>query len=339
LLFTGRVAQVFGVQLWNKFLWEQFCFCFLLTDVHFIQISVFAFQTFDYGVSDIFMSAFQMELNDYPHFNLAEDGRLCSTGQHCPGFLRVLYDALVHLGYDGDASIYRCLLSTAHGMDQCEVSVTIPFDPTEPWSGSVIGSELDTGVELMAHMALTSLCEDCLTATAALPIALLPIQNLENPVWQQRLEVVSNLKGPHFHAGMTSLARYAQYLFNLQHNTARTGMQQHTRLTAYKESATAATHEIERLRHENAIIHSGARPPSEQDRELQEVYRRLSNIEHGWNHTCMLLDITCEEVDIRTHRIIHLEHHMEAQDAELEERAEMIANLEQQLLELGAGTT
>jgi hypothetical protein len=48
----------------------------------------------------------------------------------------------------------------------------------------------------------------------------------------------------------------------------------------------------------------------------------------------MLLDIAREEVDIRTHRIVHLEHHVEAQDAELKERAEMIAILEQQLLEL-----
>jgi hypothetical protein len=39
-------------------------------------------------------------------------------------------------------------------------------------------------------------------------------------------------------------------------------------------------------------------------------------------------------VDICTHGIIHLEHHVEAQDAEHEERAEMIINLEQQLLEL-----
>jgi hypothetical protein len=39
----------------------------------------------------------------------------------------------------------------------------------------------------------------------------------------------------------------------------------------------------------------------------------------------MLLDITQKEVETRTHRIIHLEH---------EERAETIANLEQQLLEL-----
>jgi hypothetical protein len=47
-----------------------------------------------------------------------------------------------------------------------------------------------------------------------------------------------------------------------------------------------------------------------------------------------LLDITHEEVDIHTHGIIHQEHAYETQGAKLEERAEMIANLEQQLLEL-----
>jgi hypothetical protein len=83
------------------------------------------------------------------------------------------------------------------------------------------------------------------------------------------------------------------------------------RLTAYKESATAATCEIERLSHENAILRSGACPPLEQDHELQEVYCRLSNAEHGWNHTRMLLDISHEEVETRTHGIIHLEHHVE----------------------------
>jgi hypothetical protein len=111
-------------------------------------------------------------------------------------------------------------------------------------------------------------------------------------------------------------------------------MQQRMRLTVYKESATTATREIERLRHENAILRSGARPLLEQDRELQEVYHRLSNAEHGWNHTRMLLNITREEVETRTHGIIHLENHVEMQDAELEERAERIADLEQQLLEL-----
>jgi hypothetical protein len=133
----------------------------------------------------------------------------------CPRFPRVLYDTVVRLGYDGGAPVYRCRLSTAHGMDQCEVIVTIPFDPTEPWSGSIIGSEPDTGVELMAHVTLTSLCEDRLASTTALPIVLLSIRNQENPVWQQHLEAMSDLKDPHFHAGMTSLAKYVQYLLNL----------------------------------------------------------------------------------------------------------------------------
>jgi outer membrane protein TolC len=48
----------------------------------------------------------------------------------------------------------------------------------------------------------------------------------------------------------------------------------------------------------------------------------------------MLLNITREEVDTHTHGIIHLEHHVETQDAELEEREERIANIEQQLLQL-----
>jgi hypothetical protein len=65
------------------------------------------------------MSVFQMELNDHPHFYLAEDGRLSSTGQHCLGFTRVLYDTLICLGYNEDAPVYRCRLSMAHGLDRC----------------------------------------------------------------------------------------------------------------------------------------------------------------------------------------------------------------------------
>jgi hypothetical protein len=57
------------------------------------------------------MSMFQMELKDYPHFYLIEHGRLCSTCQHCPGFLRVLYGALISLGYNGDALVYHYRLS------------------------------------------------------------------------------------------------------------------------------------------------------------------------------------------------------------------------------------
>jgi hypothetical protein len=101
----------------------------------------------------------------------------------------------------------------------------------------------------------------------------------------------------------------------------------------YEESVIAIAHEHEWLRHENAILCSGAHPPSEQDHELQGVYCRLSDAKHGWNYTHMLLDITREEVDIRTLGIVHLEYHVEVQDAELEERVEMITDIKQQLLE------
>jgi hypothetical protein len=94
----------------------------------------------------------------------------------------VLYNTLIRLDYDGDALVYRCRLSRVHDLDRCQVSMTLPFDPVHPWLGSIIGSEPDTGVEIMAYIAQTSPCKDRLVATAALPIALLPIRYQENLV-------------------------------------------------------------------------------------------------------------------------------------------------------------
>jgi hypothetical protein len=131
---------------------------------------------------------FQINMANYPQLYLTEDVRLCSMGQHYPGFLRVLYDVLLCLAYRGDALIYRCRLSMAHVMDVCEVGMMIPIDPVESWSRSVIGSEPNTIVEMVEHTPLTYLCESRLTATAALPIVLLLIWNQENPKWQQCLE-------------------------------------------------------------------------------------------------------------------------------------------------------
>jgi hypothetical protein len=70
---------------------SNFAFYLLLFTLYRFMYLLFSF---GYGVIDIFMSTFQMELNDYPHIDLTEDGRLCSTGQHCPGFPRVLYDTI-----------------------------------------------------------------------------------------------------------------------------------------------------------------------------------------------------------------------------------------------------
>jgi hypothetical protein len=92
-------------------------------------------------------------------------------------------------------------------------------------------------------------------------IVLFLIQNQENPMWKQHLEAVSDPKGPHFNTGMAAMAKYVQYLFNLQHNTARTIMQQHMCLTTYDEHNTTISSELEQLKHENALLHSGTLPP------------------------------------------------------------------------------
>jgi hypothetical protein len=42
-----------------------------------------------------------------------------------------------------------------HGLNVCEVLVEIPFDPTAPWKGAVVGRDIDDTIEKMAHVALT----------------------------------------------------------------------------------------------------------------------------------------------------------------------------------------
>jgi hypothetical protein len=61
------------------------------------------------------------------------------------------------------------------------------------------------------------------------------------------------------------------------------------------------------------------------------MYHRLSEVEHGWHYFHQQLDAAREMLDVRTHTFIHLEHHVEQQDLEIEQRAVTIANLEQQL--------
>jgi hypothetical protein len=128
-------------------------------------------------------------MNDYPHVTIAEDGRWCSTGQHRPRFPRVLYDALLNLRYNRDVLVYRAHMSMAHSMDQCEVSVTIPLNPTEPWMASVNGIELDDTIEQTAQVTLTSLCGSCLANTAAMSIVLFLIRYQGTPCGSSALRL------------------------------------------------------------------------------------------------------------------------------------------------------
>jgi hypothetical protein len=119
---------------------------------------------------------------------------------------------------------------------------------------------------------------------------------------------VSDPEGPHFHAGMATMAEFAQYSFNLQHNLVRTVIQQCLSMAAYDEHHIAISHEIEQLKHENDLLRGGTLHPSDQDRELKVAYRRLSEAKHRWNYTRQQINTTREMVDEHTHVIIHLEH-------------------------------
>jgi hypothetical protein len=164
-----------------------------------------------------------------------------------------------------------------------------------------------------------------------MPIALFPIWNKKNPVRKQCLEAGSDLEGHHFNAGMASMAKYVQYLLNLQHNIDRTIMQQCMRLTTYDEHNTAISHELEQLKHENALLCSSTLPSSDPNRELKVAYRLLCEVKHKWNYTRQQLDAAREVVDERTHAIIHLEHTNEQQDLKLDKRVVVIASIEQKL--------
>jgi hypothetical protein len=153
-----------------------------------------------------------MNKDNYPHITIFEDGSLCSTGHHCPGFPRVLYDALLHLGYNRDVPVYRCRMSTTHGQDRCEVNVMIPLSPMELWGATVAGVELDETVEQAAHIAL---CESHLNDTVAMLITLFPIRKQEDPMWKQRLQAVTDPEDHHFHTDMAVMTEYTQCMFNL----------------------------------------------------------------------------------------------------------------------------
>jgi hypothetical protein len=217
---------------------------------------------------------FRMNKDNYPHITITEDGSLCSMGQHLLRFPRMLYGTLLHLGHNGDVPVYRGRMFKAHGQDMCEVSVTLSLSPIEPWGTTIVDVELDEKVEQAAHVALTALCESHLDDTATMPIALFPICEQEEPMWRQCLQDVTDPEGPHLHSGMAAMTKYTQYMFNLQQNTVKTVVQQRLRMTFLKQH-------VEGLSHENATLRSGTLPPSGQDHELQVMYCRLSEPEHG----------------------------------------------------------
>jgi hypothetical protein len=79
---------------------------------------------------------------------------------------------------------------------------------------------------------------------------------------------------------MAAMGKYAQGLFNLQHSTDMTVVQQRLCMTACEERFTATSQELAQLKCENDLLYGGTVPPSEQDRELKVTYHGFSNTEH-----------------------------------------------------------
>jgi hypothetical protein len=134
-------------------------------------------------------------MDDYSHCSISKDGCLWTKGPHRPGFPRVLLCTLVLFSYDRPICVYSCQPFQAHGLNCCEVRVEVPIDPTVPWIGAIVGSEVDDAVKKMVHVALTALCEQHLTDTADTPITLFPIHDQE-PKWLQCFEVACDLSSP-----------------------------------------------------------------------------------------------------------------------------------------------
>jgi hypothetical protein len=102
-------------------------------------------------------------------------------------------------------------------------------------------------------------------------------------------------------------------------------------MAAYEEHHITTSCELAQLKCENDLLYGGTVPPTAQDRELKVAYRHLSEAEHAWHYIRQQVDASREMVDERTHAIVHLEHANEQLDLELEERAMVIASLEQQV--------
>jgi hypothetical protein len=71
------------------------------------------------------------------------------------------------------------------------------------------------------------------------------------------LEAACDRTREQFNTEWALMVKYAQDLFCLQHNTSRIMKTQRTRLNTYEEQSIKTYLEMERLGHENHILHQG----------------------------------------------------------------------------------
>jgi hypothetical protein len=89
-------------------------------------------------------------------------------------------------------------------------TLTHPSNPSlMAWFTMAMGDDLDDTLERAAHRALTEFCECHLPGLNSTVIALLPIWDVGNPTWSERLTTACDPKHPTYHVGWALMARYA----------------------------------------------------------------------------------------------------------------------------------
>jgi hypothetical protein len=211
-----------------------------------------------------------------------EDGWLRMRGLHRLGFPMLLWDALVQTGYGAEVPEYSGRFYMEHDLPRYEVYVDIWSHPMfldgNPWSTWVIENDMDDAKEKVAHGVLTALCPQRLPDTAGTPISLYPIQDRSDPEWTTHMDEACNVFQDHYHAGWASMVRYAQHMFQLQHDTQLIIAGQRRRLGTYAREVKSLEQEIGRMAQEHGALRQQLRAPEsrvhEKDQDLLTIYHR-----------------------------------------------------------------
>jgi hypothetical protein len=170
-------------------------------------------------------------MDDYPYATIGADGWFRCDGLHCPGFPTLLRDVLHRFSYTG-LPAYHDRPYHQFGLGCCKVHVDILAHPTNvtitAWFTTAQGDDLNDTLERAAHRALTEFCERHLPVLSDTAIALLPVQNEGNAVWNERVATIGDPEFPTHHAGWALTARYAQHVSSLLQEV--TAMDAHLRL-------------------------------------------------------------------------------------------------------------
>jgi hypothetical protein len=196
-------------------------------------------------------------MRDYSYCTF-KNGHLHTKGLHHHNFPLLLWDALVQTSYGDKGPEYYSRLCEEHDLQLYEVYVDIPSHPVfvdgSTWSTWAIGADMDNAMEKAAHMALTALCSQKLAATTGTPISLYPIQDRSDLKWKARMDEVGNVFQVHYHSGLAYMDRYAQHLFQLQHDTQHIIAEQRCHHVGYTKEVKNLTQEINRMAQKNGVV-------------------------------------------------------------------------------------